>query len=92
MKNGPTKEIFFPQVREPGQSMQFDWTHAKELQVRIAGEPFAHLLTHAVLPYSNWEWAVPCLSESVLSLKRGAQRLKCQRARPSRPTFCSSSY
>jgi hypothetical protein len=73
MKHGPAKEIFFPQVREPGQSMQFDWTHARELAVTIAGTAFDHLLTHAVLPYSNWEWAVPCLSESVLSLKRGAQ-------------------
>jgi len=73
MKHGPVREIFFPQVREPGQSMQFDWTHARELEVTIAGAAFDHLLTHAVLPYSNWEWAVPCLSESVLSLKRGAQ-------------------
>jgi hypothetical protein len=31
------------------------------------------LLAHAVLPYSNWEWAIPCQSESVLSLKRGVQ-------------------
>jgi hypothetical protein len=41
--------------------------------VTIAGELFEHLLTHLVLPYSNWEWAVPCLSESSLSLKRGVQ-------------------
>jgi hypothetical protein len=73
VKHGPEKEIFFPQVREPGQSMQFDWTHAKELSVTIGGKPFEHLLAHAVLPYSNWEWAVPCRSESLLSLKRGTQ-------------------
>jgi transposase len=73
VKHGPEKEIFFPQVREPGQSMQFDWTHLKELSVTIGGKPFEHLLAHAVLPYSNWEWAVPCRSESLLSLKRGAQ-------------------
>jgi hypothetical protein len=73
VKHGPLKELFFPQVREPGQSMQFDWTHANELGVTIEGKPFEHLLTHAVLPYSNWEWAVPCRSESLLSLKRGLQ-------------------
>lgn len=72
-KHGPPKEVCFAQVREPGQSMQFDWTYANELEVTIAGRPYAHLLAHAVLPYSNWEWAVPCQSESVLSLKRGVQ-------------------
>jgi transposase InsO family protein len=73
--NGPPKEVYFPQVREPGKSLQFDWTRVKDrdFAVTIAGEPFEHLLTHAVLPYSNWEWAVPCRSESGLSLKRGVQ-------------------
>ena len=70
---GPTKEVCFAQVREPGHSLQFDWTHANELGITIAGEAYPHLLAHAVLPYSNWEWAVPCQSESVLSLKLGVQ-------------------
>jgi len=73
--NGPPKEIYFPQIREPGKSMQYDWTRVKEkdFTITIADEPFVHLLTHAVLPFSNWEWAVPCRSESGLSLKRGVQ-------------------
>jgi transposase len=73
--NGPPKEVHFPQVRHPGESLQFDWTRVKDRDfvVTIAGELFEHLLTHAVLPYSNWEWAVPCRSESGLSLKRGVQ-------------------
>ncbi|MGH7594235.1 MAG: IS21 family transposase [Gemmatimonadales bacterium] len=73
--NGPSKEVYFPQIREPGKCLQFDWTRVKEkdFAVTIAGQPFKHLLTHTVLPYSNWEWATPCLSESGLSLKRGIQ-------------------
>ena len=73
--NGPPKEMYFPQMREPGKSLQFDWTRVKQkdFTITIAGEPFVHLLAHAVLPYSNWEWAIPCRSESSLSLKRGVQ-------------------
>ena len=72
-KYGQPKEVFFPQVREPGQSVQFDWFNANELGVTIAGEPFAHLLGHTVFPFSNWEWVVPCQSESSLSLRGGLQ-------------------
>ena len=72
-RHGPPKEVCFAQVREPGQSLQFDWTHANELEITIGGQPYAHQLAHAVLPYSNWEWAIPCQSESVLSLKLGVQ-------------------
>lgn len=72
-RHGPPKEVFFPQVLQPGQSIQVDWTHADELGVTLSGKPFAHLLCHAVLPFSNMQWAVPCLSESLLSLKVGLQ-------------------
>jgi hypothetical protein len=72
-KHGPPKEVCFAQVREPGDSLQFDWTHANELEITIGGVAYPHLLAHAVLPYSNWERAVPCQSESVLSLKLGVQ-------------------
>lgn len=72
-RHGPPKEVFFPQAREPGASLQLDWTHAAELEVMIAGQRWEQLLCHAVLPYSNWEWAVPCRSESMLSLKCGLQ-------------------
>lgn len=71
--HGPPKEVFFPQAREPGASMQLDWTHAVELGVTIAGQRWEQLLCHAVLPYSNWEWAVPCRSESFLSMRAGLQ-------------------
>jgi transposase len=72
-QNGPPREVHFPQVREPGQAGQLDWTHADELGVTIAGAAFGHWLCHVVLPYSNWQWAVPCHSESLLSLRVGLQ-------------------
>ena len=70
---GPDKEVFFPQDWEPGRAMQMDWTNANELAVTIAGQPYKHLLCHCVLPPSNWQWATPCLSESLLSLRQGLQ-------------------
>ena len=72
-RHGPPKEVFFAQVHEMGECVQTDWTNADELRVTIASVAYPHLLCHSVLPYSNWEWAIPCLSESVLSLKRGLQ-------------------
>ena len=70
---GPEQEVFFAQERPPGQMLQLDWTYARELAVTIQGEPLDHLLCHCVLPYSNWEWATRCVSESFLSLVTGLQ-------------------
>jgi len=70
---GPDKEVFFGQEHRPGEAMQMDFTHCNVLEVTICGEPFAHLLCHCVLPYSNWEWATVCRSESLLALRRGVQ-------------------
>jgi hypothetical protein len=70
---GPEREVFFAQERAPGQLLQLDWTHAKELNVTINGEPLDHLFCHCVLPYSNWQWATRCISESFLSLVAGLQ-------------------
>ena len=72
-QEGPDKEVFFPQVHRPGEAGQTDFTDARALGVTIAGEPFPHLLCHFVLPYSNWQWATTCLSESMLALRRGVQ-------------------
>jgi hypothetical protein len=73
LQYGPDKEVFFPQDWEAGRAMQLDWTHAEELAVTIAGQPYDHLLCHCVLPHSNWEWATRCLSESLLSCRQGLQ-------------------
>lgn len=50
---GPEKEVFFAQERTPGEAMQLDWTHARELQVTIQGVWLDHQFCHCVLPYSN---------------------------------------
>ena len=70
---GPEQEVFFAQERNPGQLMQLDWTYARQLQVTIQGEVLDHLFCHCVLPYSNWQWASRCISESFLSLVGGLQ-------------------
>ena len=70
---GPEREVFFAQEQQPGQLLQLDWTYARELKVTIQGEELDHLFCHCVLPYSNWQWATRCISESFLSLVSGLQ-------------------
>lgn len=70
-RNGPEKEVFFPQAHRPGEALQTDFTRASELGVTLQGQAFPHLLCHVVLPYSNWQWATVCQSESMLALRRG---------------------
>jgi hypothetical protein len=82
---GPDREVFFAQERHPGQLLQLDWTHATELNVTINGEPLDHLFCHCVLPYSDWQWATRCISESFLSLVAGFQAAVKQLGR--RPLF-----
>lgn len=72
-KHGVEPELFFSQQHQAGERLQLDWFHAKELEVSIGQERLEHLFVHVVLPYSNWEWARVCFSESFLSLKRGLQ-------------------
>ncbi len=38
LEHGPAPEIIFPQTHRPGEVMQLDWTHAKELEISIAGQ------------------------------------------------------
>lgn len=72
-QHGPEKEVFFAQVHRPGEAMQTDFFNANELEIRISGELFEHLICHPVLPYSNWEWATICGSESLMALRVGVQ-------------------
>ena len=53
--SGPERDIIFRQTPEPGYMGQSDFTHADELGVMIAGQPFPHLLYHFVMVYSRWE-------------------------------------
>jgi transposase InsO family protein len=68
-----TVELFFPPQHRPGEAAQTDFTHTGELGLTLQGESYAPLLCHVVLPYSNWQWACRCRSESLLALKRGIQ-------------------
>lgn len=70
---GPDKEVFFGQQHRPGEAMQTDFTWATILGVTICGVAFPHMLCHMVLPFSNWEWATVCRSESMAAIKRGIQ-------------------
>ena len=70
---GPAKEVFFEQRHEPGELSQSDFTYMNGLGVRIANQPFDHLLHHFVLTYSNWETGTVCFTESFESLSAGLQ-------------------
>jgi transposase len=70
---GPPKEVFFAQEHRPGEALQTDFTWATELGITIQAELFVHMLCHTVLPYSNWQWATVCRSESLAALKVGIQ-------------------
>jgi len=70
---GPGKEVYFAQEHHPGEYCQSDFTYMSSLGIRINSEPFAHLLYHFVLPYSNWETGMICFSENFESLSEGLQ-------------------
>ncbi len=71
--DGPSKEIFFPQIHKPGKLCQSDFTHMNKLDITIGGSPFDHMVYHFVLTYSNWEAGTICFSESFESLSQGLQ-------------------
>lgn len=69
-EDGPDKDLFFPQEHRAGEAMQTDFTSMNSLAITIAGEPYEHLMCHSVLPYSDWSWGTPCLSESEAALRK----------------------
>ena len=71
---GPCREVYFPQTHEPGKLSQSDFTHMEDLGVTISGVPFAHMVYHFVLTYSNWETFTICYSESFESVSEGLQK------------------
>lgn len=72
-KEGPAREVYFPQVHTPGRLGQSDFTHMGSLGITIGGALFDHLIYHFVLTYSNWETGTICFSESFESLSQGLQ-------------------
>jgi hypothetical protein len=70
---GPAQEVYFVQEHRAGELCESDFTHLTDLAITIAGEPFAHMLFHFVLRYSNWETGTICYTESFASLSEGLQ-------------------
>lgn len=72
---GPERrEIVFPQTIHPGRQSQSDYTHCTELEIKIGGNAFAHLVYHFMLPYSRWEYVWICFTESFETLTTGYGR------------------
>ena len=55
-KNGPAKEVMFPQQHRPGEQGLSDYTQLKQVKITIKGKAFAHLLYHYRLAYSGWQY------------------------------------
>jgi transposase len=70
-QSGPNREVFFPQVHEPGIAAQSDFTHMADLGVTLGGVPFPHLVFHLVFTYSNVEAVRLCFSETFEALAEG---------------------
>lgn len=70
---GPSKEVFFPQIHIPGKLCSSDFTCMNQLGITIGKQLYPHLIYHFVLSYSNWETGRPCASESFESLSEGLQ-------------------
>jgi len=68
---GPNREVMFPQVHEPGEAAQSDFTYMNSLGVTLGGVPFPHMVYHLVLVYSNMEAVQICFSESFEALVEG---------------------
>jgi hypothetical protein len=71
---GPNREVMFAQVHAPGEAAQSDFTHMTNLNVTLGGVPFAHLVFHLVLVYSNVEAVQICFSETFEALVEGFER------------------
>lgn len=71
--HGPPKEVFFEQVHPPGREAQFDFTHATELDVTIAGELFEHLFFELMLSFSGWRYVELAFGETFEAMLSGVQ-------------------
>jgi transposase len=71
---GPNQTVMFPQIHDPGGLGASDFTSMNTLGITIARQPFAHLLYHFTLTYSNWEFVSVCFSESFEAVSSGLQR------------------
>ena len=73
LQHGEHREVMFQQEHVPGRMAQSDFTVMNSLGVTIGGVPFAHLVYHMVLTYSNVEAVRVCFSESFEALSEGLE-------------------
>lgn len=71
--SGPDKEVYFEQEHPPGREGAFDFTHATELGVRVAGELLVHLLFVFRLSHSGWTSVRLSFGETYEALVEGLQ-------------------
>jgi hypothetical protein len=72
--HGQAKEVMFEQEHPPGRMGLSDFTHLKQIEVTIKGQPFQHILYHYRLAYSGWQWVqVIQGGESFIGLSAGLQ-------------------
>ena len=67
------KEVMFSQIHDPGDVIAFDFVDLRDLGITIRSRPYAHLMFHAVLTFSNWEHVHVCQSESFEAVAQGLQ-------------------
>ena len=72
-RHGVEPEVFFEQIAVPGREAAIDFTHATDLGVTIAGDPFPHLLFEFVLSYSHWTWVAVAFGETFEAIAAGVQ-------------------
>jgi hypothetical protein len=72
-ERGPEKEVMFPQEHAPGRMGAFDFTHATELGVTIAGAVFVHLWFQFVLAFSGLRFVRLAFGETFEALVSGLQ-------------------
>jgi len=72
-QRGPEREVMFTQAHRPGEACQVDFTETASMGVTLGGVPSRLLLCVFTLPFSNWQWATLCMSESMVALRRGIQ-------------------
>lgn len=72
--SGPAKEVMFDLEHHPGEMGLSDFTHFKQVEITLNGQPFEHLLYHYRLAYSGWQYVqVIQGGESFIALSEGLQ-------------------
>lgn len=72
-KQGPPREVFFPQDHPPGLEGAFDFTHGNELGITILGKNYPHLIFEFVLSSSKHTRTSIAYSETFEALSAGLQ-------------------